>query len=175
MSSASRFADHAWRQLIRAQRVVMIGASVLVATLVLGSVLMRYVFYYPGMEVEELATMVAMWLYFVGASYGSYDRSHVKAELAHVLIKTPRVYALVKVAASVITVGLAVFMTYLGWGLFKWGLVMAAESPVLRIPMVYSQSAILVSAALMSMYFFVELIDNVRQAMGIVPVSRPNE
>lgn len=161
------------RGAVKAQRAILIVASAFITLLVFGAVLMRYVFHYPGMEVEELATLVAFWLYFTGAIHGSYERTHIKTELIHLFVKKPRAYALVKSIASLITFGLAGIMCYWGYTFFIWGIERWGRSPVLRLPMVYSQSSIFFGAVFMSVYFLVELVDNVRQALGMAPVSMP--
>jgi TRAP-type transport system small permease protein len=162
-----------WYGMIKAQRVVLIVCSVIITVLVFGAVLMRYIFHYPGMEVEEIATLVAFWLYFTGAIYGAYERSHIKTELIHLVLKQPRRYALAKSAASLITLALAGIMVYWGYTFFVWGIQKWARSPVLQLPMVYAQSSIFFGAVFMSFYFLVELVDNIRQALGLAPVTMP--
>ena len=162
-----------WYGMLKVQRAVLIVTSVFITLLVFGAVLMRYVFHYPGMEVEEVATLVAFWLYFTGAIYGAYERSHIKTELIHLVLKQPRQYAVAKSIASLITLALAGIMVYWGYTFFVWGIQKWARSPVLQMPMVFSQSSIFVGAVFMSFYFLAELVDNVRQALGLVPVTMP--
>jgi len=162
-----------WYGLVRIQRAVLIACSVFITLLVFGAVLMRYVFHYPGMEVEEIATLAAFWLYFTGAVYGSYERTHIKTELIHLVLKQPRHYAAAKSAASLITLTLTGIMSYWGYTFFVWGIEKWARSPVLQLPMVYAQSSIFVGAVFMSFYFLVELVDNIRQALGLAPVTMP--
>jgi len=155
-----------------AQRAILIATSTFIVLILFSSVLMRYVIHYPGMEIEEIVTLVAFWLYFTGAIYGSYERSHIKAELLHLVFKTPRQYAWVKVTASLIVFILAVIMAYWGYHFFIWGIEKQGRSMVLLLPMVYAQSSIFFGAVFMSFYFLVELVDNIRQALGITPVSK---
>ena len=162
-----------WKGLLHAQRAILVAASCFITLLVFSAVLMRYIFHYPGMEVEELATLVAFWLYFTGAIHGSYERTHIKTELIHLFVKKPRAYALVKSLASLITLALACVMSYWGYSLFLWGIEKRGRTPVLLLPLVYAQSSIFVGAVFMSLYFLVELVDNARQALGLTPVSMP--
>jgi len=162
-----------WYGMVKVQQAVLMVCSVFITLLVFAAVLMRYVFHYPGMEVEEIATLVAFWLYFFGAIYGAYERSHIKTELVHLFLKQPRRYAVAKSTASLITVVLAVIMAYWAYTFFVWGIQKWARSPVLQLPMVYSQSSIFFGATFMSFYFFVELVDNIRQALGLAPVTMP--
>lgn len=162
-----------WNGLLHAQRAVLVVASCFITLLVFSAVLMRYIFHYPGMEVEEIATLAAFWLYFTGAIYGSYERSHIKTEMIHLILKKPRAYALAKSMASLITFGLACVMSYWGYTFFLWGIEKRGRSPVLMLPLVYAQTSIFVGAVFMSFYFLVELLDNIRQALGMAPVSLP--
>ena len=162
-----------WKGLLHAQRAILVAASCFITLLVFSAVLMRYIFHYPGMEVEELATLVAFWLYFTGAIHGSYERTHIKTELMHLFVKKPRAYALVKSLASLITLALACVMSYWGYSLFLWGIEKRGRTPVLLLPLVYAQSSIFVGAVFMSLYFLVELVDNARQALGLTPVTMP--
>ncbi|MBI4574474.1 MAG: TRAP transporter small permease [candidate division NC10 bacterium] len=159
--------------MVRAQRVILIVASAFITLLVFGAVLMRYIFKYPGMEVEELATLVAFWLYFTGAIHGTYERTHIKTELIHLVVKKPRAYALVKSVASLITFILAVVMAYWGYTFMMWGIAKWGRSPVLQLPLVYAQSSIFFGAVFMAFYFLVEFVDNVRQTLGMAPVAMP--
>ena len=172
-SALKRIALRIWYGMVKVQRAVLIASSIFITLLVFGAVLMRYVFHYPGMEVEETATLVAFWLYFTGAIYGTYERTHIKTELIHLLLKQPRHYAVAKTTASFITLVLAGIMSYWGYTYFIWGIEKWARSPVLQLPMVYAQSSIFVGAVFMSFYFLVELVDNLRQALGLAPVTMP--
>lgn len=162
-----------WYGMVKVQRAALIASSIFITLLVFGAVLMRYVFHYPGMEVEEVATLVAFWLYFTGAIYGTYERTHIKTELIHLILRKPRRYAVAKSVASLISLVLAGILSYWGFTFFVWGIQKWARSPVLQLPMVYAQSSIFVGAVFMSFYFLVELVDNIRQALGRVPVSMP--
>lgn len=172
-SALKRIVFPIWYGVVKVQRAFLIVCSILITLLVFGAVLMRYIFHYPGMEVEEVATLVAFWLYFTGAIYGTYERTHIKTELIHLVLKQPRRYAVAKSAASFITLVLAGIMSYWGYTFFVWGIQKWARSPVLQLPMVYAQSSIFVGAVFMSFYFLAELVDNIRQALGLAPVSMP--
>ncbi|GAI80820.1 unnamed protein product, partial [marine sediment metagenome] len=85
-------------------------------------VVLRYVLGSPLFGVEELICLIAMWLYFIGASYGAYERSHIKAELIHIWFKKPRTYALIKAIGSLITFILSIIMISWTYPYFIWGI-----------------------------------------------------
>ncbi|KUK86622.1 MAG: Tripartite ATP-independent periplasmic transporter DctQ component [Synergistales bacterium 58_81] len=163
-----------WRVLGILQKIIMIISSMAILTLVLVQVLLRYVFVMPLMGVEEVATMVGFWLYFMGASWGTAERSHIKADLMQAAIKDPRKLIWVKVLTSTACVILSAMMIYWGWGYTVWGYTRMQLSPTLMIPMIYSQVSIFTGAILMFFYFCVELVDYFLQATGKIPLDTPD-
>jgi len=155
-----------WKGLIHLQRMFMVIAGSIITLLVFVEVVLRYVLGSPLFGVEELICLIAMWLYFIGASYGAYERSHIKAELIHIWFKKPKTYALVKAISSLITFILSIIMISWAYPYFIWGITKGETSQALLIPMVLSQSAIFVGAILMSLYFLTELIDYIFQSLG---------
>jgi TRAP-type C4-dicarboxylate transport system permease small subunit len=119
--------------------------------------------------VEELITMIAMWMYFLGASYGAFERSHIKAELVHLWFKKPRSLAVINSIGSLITVALSLIMVSWSYPYFVWGIQEGEMSQALLLPMVLSQSAVFVGAILMSIYFIAELVDNILESFGKPP------
>jgi len=99
-----------WNGLIHLQKIFMLVAGSIITVLVFIEVVLRYVLGSPLFGVEELICLIAMWLYFIGASYGAYERSHIKAELIHIWFKKPRTYALIKAIGSLITFILSIIM-----------------------------------------------------------------
>ncbi len=158
-----------WHGVVRLQRWFLITAGCVITVLVFIEVMLRYVFESPLFGIEELIVVIAMWLYFIGASLGAYDRTHIKADVIHVWVKSARGMAIIHTINSVITVTLSAIMAvwcydYFIFGIEKWG-----ATPALRLPLVIPQSAVFVGAILMTIYFFVELVDNFRNAISKEP------
>ncbi len=160
-----------WRIMGVPQKLIMIISSMAILTLVIVQVVLRYVFVMPLMGVEELATMVGFWLYFMGASWGTAERTHIKADLVNAFVKDPKKLVWVKALTGLISVALSLFMTYWGWKYVLWGINKGQMSPTLRLPMIYSQVSIFVCALLMDFYFAVEFIDYFFQAIGKIPLD----
>ena len=165
----------AWRFLGILQKIIMVISSMAILTLVLVQVLLRYVFVMPLMGVEEVATMVGFWLYFMGASWGTAERTHIKADVMQAVVKDPRKLIWIKVFTSVLCVILSGMMLYWGWGYTVWGYTKMQVSPTLRLPMIYSQVSIFIGAILMFFYFWVEFIDYFLQATGKIPMDTPGD
>ena len=161
-----------WDGLLYLQRWFMIVAGFFVTVLVFIEVLLRYVFGSPLFGVEELVCLIAMWLYFIGASYGAYERTHIKAELVHLWFKTPRSHALINSLSSFITFVLCIIMVKWSYPYFIWGIKKGETSQALLLPMVLSQSAIFFGSILMSFYFLIELVDHILESLGKAAVFK---
>jgi TRAP-type transport system small permease protein len=164
-----------WKVLEYIQKSIMVLASLTILTLVVVQVTLRYVFVRPLMGVEELATMTGFWLYFMGASWGTADRSHIKADLVNAFVKDPRKRLWIQTAVALLSLGLCIFMTYWGWQYVLWGISRWQRSSTLMIPMIYSQVSIFICAVLMVFYFGVEFVDNLLKATGRTPLETDNE
>ena len=159
-----------WRVLDWMQQAVMVITSVAIVMLILIQVALRYIFMWPLMGVEELATLCGFWLYFTGSSSGARDRTQIKADLLNVFVKNQRTLLIIKTFAGFITVCLATIFAYWCIDYFLWSMRTWERSPTLLIPMVYAQAALLINAFLMVLYFFIEFLDYARQAMGNEPL-----
>ncbi len=151
-----------WQGLDRLQQIVLIGTSLFISVFMFVEVMLRYIFRKPIMGIEEILPLGAFWLYFIGASYGSYKRTHIKAEVVEMMVKNPRRVAVTRAVASFIAFGVGLCLCRWGFDFFVYGLTEGQFSATLFIPMVYSQSAVFFGLVLMTFYFLIELIDRVR-------------
>jgi TRAP-type C4-dicarboxylate transport system permease small subunit len=158
-----------WNLLVSLQRYFLIVGGCVITVLIFTEVMLRYVFVSPLFGIEELIVFIAMWLYFIGASLGAYERSHIKADVIHIWVKKPRSMAIVHTINSVITVALSAILVSWCYHYFLFGIEKGGQTPALRLPVVLSQSAVFAGAILMTIYFFVELVENVRNAISKKP------
>lgn len=164
-----------WVLLGKAQRGIMIVTSLIVVTLILVQVALRYFFKLPLFGVEELACMVGFWMYFIGAANGSRERSHIKADILQAMIKNPKALAFSKALGNLVVTILAVIMVRWAMNYFQWSIKSWERSPALMIPMIYAQTSLVVSSFLMAFYFLVEFLDNARQFLGKPPFVLPDD
>jgi len=155
-----------WKFLERAEQTILVIVSLTVTFLVMAEVILRYVFARPLMGIEELATLVGCWLYFIGAAHASRERSHIMADVLNAIIKRPRSFLKVKFVITIFTLIMTIVFLDWAWGYFRWALKIPEYTPSLRIPLIYAQVAMLVSAFLMVFYTFVELVDYALQLLG---------
>ena len=150
----------AWKGLSEVIRWLMIACSVISTGCMVYSVVLRYVFKGNFYGSDEVIMLFAFWLYFMGAVYGSYENSHIKADLLNVYIKNMRkkdaVALLGQFLAIVVnTIVLVWAIRYFGSEIAKGGL-----STGLKIPLVIPKSAVFFGFLLMEFYHVVYFIKN---------------
>lgn len=163
-----------WDIFLKAQRVVMLMTICICTSAIMAEVVMRYIFKISIVGIEELAAYIAFWLYFIGASYGTYERSHIKAELTHMFLKNPKYYATSRAITSFISVALSGYATMLAYHYSEWGIRRMEQSSATffgsTYPVLYFQFSLLIGFSLMCFYFFVEFLQWITPILKNKPV-----
>jgi TRAP-type C4-dicarboxylate transport system permease small subunit len=99
--------------------------------------------------------MVCFWLFFMGGALGTYDGSHINADLLDYLTEDQRLRWLRKLVVTVIEVGVSIALVY-------WAVLMIYDeiesypnwtvTPALKIPFLIPRVGILVGLLMMSFY-----------------------
>ncbi len=155
-----------WKIPLFLQVVIMVVGGSVVGILIFVEVFLRYVMGSPLFGIEELILFIGIWLYFMGASYGAFERTHIKAELINIWCKEEKTLNIFRTIASAITVALALVLVSWTYPYFIWELGKGGTSQALLLPKVWCQSAIFFGSFLMAIYFIAELIDNILLCMG---------
>jgi TRAP-type C4-dicarboxylate transport system permease small subunit len=150
----------AWNAKLWLKRATLVVTCVLFTVIILVEIAFRYFLFLPLHGIEELATYLAIWTYFIGGAYGAYERSHISASLIEMLVTNPRVSKLVRVVANAITVAVAAWMTVWTFEYLAWSVRLGPRSLELRAPLYWVHAAMFVGMALMTFYFAIELLDN---------------
>jgi len=149
--------------LIFLQKWVLIVASILIMLGICTQAACRYLFQIDFYGLEEVIILVAFWMYFFGGSYGSYERSHITADIVTVYVTNEKLKRILMLISSLITTVICLLFTYWAYGLFIWGIEKMARTPVLEIPMVLSQSSIFAGFILMSLYSTIYLVEDIKE------------
>jgi len=152
-------------------RTIIIAITIMASCTMLLQVIARYVFEIAISGLDEITGHTAVWLYMMGAAYGAFDRSQIKAEMAHLVVKNERALNLVRAFATLIAVVVAGYMVSWSWEYIQWSLKKHEMTPTLRLPTVIFQVSILIGAILMVYFFIREMIDYLRLAFGSEPAS----
>jgi len=153
--------------------VVLCGVALVI--LVFSEVWLRYIFHLSLLWVEEITVIPGFWLYMMGASYGSYERTHIQVDVMGLFIKDDRKKLLLRIITVSITLVIALFFLYWGYEMFRYDLSMNQRSYTLLLPMVWARSSIFFGGLFMAFYFLIELVDLVGQRFGKAPLYQAKQ
>lgn len=151
-----------WKALLKIIRFFMVACSVISTGCIIYSVVLRYVFELNFYGSDEVILLFAFWLYYMGAVYGSYEDSHIKADLLNVYVKNLRVKDGINLFAQLLTSAVNIILLVWAGEFFLWGLEKMPATTALKIPLVLPQSAIFFGLLLMAFYHIYYLQRNMR-------------
>lgn len=118
-------------------------------------VVLRYGFQADLFAYEEWLLVICFWLYFMGSALGTYENSHINADLLDYLTDNPRLSWLRAVVVGVIELVVSLVVVY-------WAILMIQDEVAtypnwqatiaLKIPFVVPRIAVLVGFVLMAFY-----------------------
>ena len=166
MEYLDRIQNKVWRRiylvLIKIQRFLAITVCLIVPAIVVYQVILRYVLKAPLMGIEELLVFFIIWLYMLGGSVASEQRTHISCGILTLYMKRPLTIKLFNVAKALFGCICGGWLSYWAWWYFTYSLKLWKVSDILHIPMFFAESAIFVGFGLMLFFTFLELIDEIR-------------
>lgn len=123
-------------------------------------VIFRYIFATDLFAYEEWLLIICFWLYFMASAIGTYDNSHVNADLLEYVIKRPTVRWARSLLVVAIEFVVCLFAIY-------WSVLMIQDeigsypywqtTIALKIPFLLPRAAVLVGFGFMAFYSFLRL------------------
>lgn len=151
--------------------VVIIGVTVMASCSMLLQVVARYIFEISISGLDEMTGHTAVWMYLMGAAYGSFERTQIKAEMIHLFVKNDRLLNIIRSLATAIGAVVAGYMVHWSFGYVRWSILKHEVTPTLQVPTVFFQVAILVGALIMTVYFLREAFDLALRAYHGLPAD----
>lgn len=150
---------HIWRFMERLMSWILIICGVCLIAVIAIAVVMRYVMESTLFGSEEILAMAAIWLYWIGGSYGSYEDSHISADMTNLLIRNEKVRHIYQGFARILTTAITGVFAY--WSISNYAIPnfqAGTRTTGLRIPMIYSRIAITIAFVLMFLYSVYHLV-----------------
>ena len=157
-----------WKLLVNAQRVVIMVSLSAVTLIIAGACILR-VFGINFTGFEELATIAVFWLYMIGSSHGSYEKSQITADIMEVMLPESLGKNIMRLVKWVALFILGCIFAYWAYGLVMWSMQTMSVTSYFRIPIVTGQIAILVGLIISCFYNLVYTIDEVLMFIGKKP------
>src|SRR5699024_136796 len=95
----------------------------------------------------------SVWLYAIGASYASYERSHIKADFVNLITRNNRMRYFCRIVAAAISTAMAAIFTRWSYDLVVFSLQINEKTHAYPLPMAIFKSSFFVGGILMTFYF----------------------
>lgn len=142
-----------WRALDKTMSFIMIASSIILTLMIGVCVFVRYVLHSDIYGSDEIITLFALWLYWIGAAYGSLEDSHITADMLDLFVKNPKILWAKTIFVKGFTTITAAILAY--WGVGKYLIFNIRNfgyTTALKIPTLLTTSAISVGLFLCFVY-----------------------
>ncbi|SEM74282.1 TRAP-type C4-dicarboxylate transport system, small permease component [Mesobacillus persicus] len=151
-----------WSALVKFLRFGLIVSNILVTLIAFAAVIARSLDY-NLLGYEEILIICAFWLYMLGSAYGSYERSHIKADIIVIMMKEGLLKDILSLVRDTLSVFLGIVFFLWAIQLFQWNLINDQATPVWRIPVIVGQSSLLFGLGVGSFFHLVYLYDGIKR------------
>lgn len=144
--------------LLKLQKGILIISSLLIVIGLFMAVVLRYVFKVDLFGITELLLIPTFLLYFIGGAHGSYEKSHITADIVEAYLKNERVKNWVTVFTSVVTLIVCIITTKWTFDYIIWSFEDGGRTSGWKIPYYIPHGTVLIGFILMTFYTIVHLV-----------------
>ena len=147
-----------WKIPLLIQRVFLGLSCFVIVVLITAAIFLRYVLKTDLYGLEEIEITLAMWIYFAGAVYGSYEGSHITADIMSTILKNEKALWALRIFIAAVSLGVGIFFCM--WAFQYWDLVVriGGHTPGLKIPLPLQRFPLVLGFVLMTVYNIYHLI-----------------
>jgi len=140
---------------------VVIVTSVAITLMICATVVLRYGFGTDLYAIDEIETLLAFWLYFIGAAYASYSKRQITADIIAQFVKNKKIVKYITIIGCVIGCIVCLIFTKFSIDLLTFSIERSQKSLLWRIPMSYMYVSIVIGFVLMSVYCFRDMLETI--------------
>ncbi|QUS57917.1 TRAP transporter small permease [Pseudovibrio brasiliensis] len=144
-------------QLAKVLRLAMFVTSLGLGLLMAAQVFMRYVIQSPFLGIEELAPMLALWVYFLGMAYSSRERDHISGGVLALITHNPKILMVIRLLGTFLCLVAVVVFGYYAWKLTAFNLKLNRASVYMRWPKYLWDFSMMAGFILMGFYYLLQL------------------
>lgn len=153
--------------------IVCVFSTVALTLIICVATFFRYVVKGDLYGYEEWVKILAFWLYFLGAAMGSYNRTHVSADLVNAYLPDGKLKLFLIFLRNLVTVGISVLFAWYGYEFFMFGFqgplgtgIAIPKTTVWRISLWVGYLSVFMGLVFMAIYFTRDLIQSIRALFG---------
>lgn len=130
----------------------MIFSSIAIILTIAIGVVCRYFLKVSFVGSDEILTILALWLYFVGGIYGSYEDCHINADILSMFMKKEKAKRIVNVLVKAISLVVSIVLASWAFQYLELCLKLGGKTLVYKLPMMCSRGALVVGYTVPVLY-----------------------
>jgi len=146
--------------------LLIVTGGIMVTLTVVLQVILRYLFKWPLFGLEEFSRLIAVWVYFLGAIFGTKYDSHVQGDVAARLFHTTRARAIVKTIAWSMSLLVCALFLYHSAAYSMWIYDTGERTTGLWWPRIFSVGSMVFGAFFMTVYSVVNVVKYMETAIA---------
>lgn len=144
------------RHLAFLMRVILFTAILSLGLLMAAQVFMRYVISSPFLGIEELAPMLALWIYFTGMAYCTRERDHIEGGVLTLITQNRRTVLSVRLFGTMVCLVSMLIFAWFAWDFAAYNISLNRKSTYLRLPKYIWDFSMVSGFALMILYLVLQ-------------------
>ncbi len=151
----------------RVGTIALVVGGILVTLTVILQVLLRYIFKAPLFGLEELSRLIAVWVYFIGAVFGTKLDGHVQGDVVVRFITNDTTRAWIKTLTWVLSLILCLLFLYHSGKYSVWLYNTGERTTGLWWPRITSVGSMFFGALFMTLYSTANVFKNFGVALDL--------
>lgn len=145
--------------------LMFLSSLFLVLALSLG-VLFRYILKLDLFGIEELVIIPMFLMYFCGAVYASFEKSHISANILDSYIKHKKMLLTTRVFTNLVSVAATGIFSFWSFQYFMWSITNTESTAGWNIPLFIPHGIVMIAFMLMSIYLLINLWGQLQMILG---------
>lgn len=152
--------------LLKSQKFILILSSIIVTLGLVLSVIFRYVLKLDLFGIDELLLIPIFIIYFIGGAQGSYEESHIRADLIESYVTSPKILNALKLFNQLFVLIVGIIIVIWSFNYLLWSFSSGGDTPGWGIPLYLPHGTILVGFILMVFYTFIQFLNQIKLTFG---------
>ena len=144
-------------RLAQLMRALLFIAMLSLGLLMAAQVFMRYVISLPFLGIEEMAPMLAVWIYFIGMAYCSRERDHIEGGVLSLLVKRRTPILAIRLIGSIICLVAVIVFTKYAIDFTQFNISLNRKSTYMRLPKYLWDISMVSGFMLMALYLCLQV------------------